>query len=106
MSYDRYAKFKSNDGTVKNVPFIKIPRRSSDAFETYERGKSRLDLLSYKYYNDANFGWLILQANPQLNEMEFSNFKPVKIRIPLPLQQVLIQYENDIENYKKLYSID
>ena len=68
MSYDRYAKFKSN-GTVQSVPFIKIPKRSTDAYDVYVKDQSRLDLLSYKYYGDANFGWLILQANPDMKDM-------------------------------------
>lgn len=106
MSYDRYSKFKTNEGTVRSVPFVKIPKHTTDAYEDYIKGQSRLDLISHKYYGDANYGWLILQANPSMNEMEFSNTKTIRIRIPLPLKQVLIQYENDIENYKKLYCID
>lgn len=105
MSYDRYKKFKYN-GVVKNVPFIKIPIRNTDAYEYYTREWSRLDLLSYKYYGDANYGWLILQANPEYASAEFELNDGVLLRIPLPLEQVLLQYDNDIDNYKKLYSVD
>ena len=63
MNYSRYKSFVSN-GSYKNVPFIGIPVRGTDCYTYYEVGKTRLDLLSYQYYNDPNFGWLILQANP------------------------------------------
>ena len=62
--YDRYSKFRQN-GTILHVPFIPIPVRSTDYYTYYEVGKTRLDLVSYQYYGDANYDWLILQANPE-----------------------------------------
>ena len=59
MSYDRYNKLRIN-GTVKEVPFIKIPVRSTDYYTNYIAGKTRLDILSFEYYNDPNYGWLIM----------------------------------------------
>lgn len=104
MGYDRYKKFNS-DGVVSDVPFVKIPKRDTDAYEVYRKNFTRLDLLSNKYYGDANFGWLILQANPTVPSMEFLISDGTELRIPLPLEQVLIQYENDIDNYRLLYSM-
>ena len=66
-------------------------------------GETRLDLLSYQYYSDPNYGWLILQANPTIGNMEFEIQDGERIRIPLPLDQVLIQYDTDIDKYNKYY---
>ena len=53
MDYDRYSKFRVNGGT-QFVPFIPIPVKDTDYYEIYEKGKTRLDLLSYQYYGDAD----------------------------------------------------
>ena len=95
-SYSRYKSFTGSDGTINIVPFIKIPVKSSDKYTYWEAGKSRLDLLSYRYYNDAGYGWLILQANPELPSMQFLIDDGTKIRIPYPLETTIVQYENDI----------
>jgi len=58
MKYSRYKNFIVNGAYLK-VPFIKIPENASDCYVYYEAGKTRLDLLSYQYYNDPNYGWLI-----------------------------------------------
>ena len=66
----------------------------------YEKGKTRLDLLSYQYYGDADFAWLIMQANPQYGSIEFLIPDKVQIRIPYPLGTTLVKYEDDIDEYK------
>lgn len=105
MPFSRYDKFIEN-GTMKLVPFISIPEKESDCFEYYQRGVTRFDLLSYKYYNDPNYGWLILQANPELPPYEFSIKNNTRIRIPYPLESTLIQYKDDIDTYDKLYGLN
>ena len=105
MNYNRYNSFTLN-GSYKKVPFIEIPVRGTDCYAYYEVGKTRLDLLSYQYYNDPNFGWLILQANPSLGSLEYKIDSGAKIRIPYPLEQVLQGYEDDITNYVKLYGLN
>jgi hypothetical protein len=65
----------------------------------------RMDLLSYQYYNDPNFGWLILQANPQYGSLEYMIEDGVKLRIPYPLDTALQGYENEINKYDKLYGL-
>ena len=96
-SYSRYKSFIGGDGTVAIVPFIRIPVKSTDKYTYWESGMSRLDLLSYRYYNDANYGWLILQANPTLPSIEFLIEDGEKIRIPYPLESTIVQDENDIK---------
>lgn len=100
MAYDRYDKFRMN-GEVTLPPFIPIPVRESDYYEIYEKGVTRLDILSYRYYKDPDYGWLILQANPQFGSLEFLIPDNEQIRIPYPLSEVLTKYAEDIENYKK-----
>ena len=102
MSYNRYNNFVEN-GTMHLVPFIKIPKKNTDYYEYYELGKSRLDLLSYKYYNDPNYDWLILQANPEYGSLEFNIPNKSLLRIPYPLESTMSQYYADVEKYKELY---
>ena len=90
--YDRYQKFRVN-GTVKPVPFIKIPKSSSDVYITFDKSTMRFDNLSYKYYGDPDYGWLILQANPQLGGYEFAIKNGETLRIAYPLSSALNRYE-------------
>lgn len=99
--YNRYNRFME-DGKCKIVPYINIPYQTTDLIVTYDKSKMRMDMLSYKYYGDANYGWLIMLANPQYGSMEFSIPDMVDLRIPYPLQMALNRYESGIEEYKKI----
>ena len=105
MKYNRYKNFIVN-GTYLKVPFIKVPESNTDCFVYYEPGKTRLDLLSYQYYNDPNFGWLILQANPQYGSLEYLLDSNIKLRIPYPLENAIQRYEDEIKKYDKLYGLE
>lgn len=102
MSYNRYTKF-INNGTIELVPFIQIDKMPTDYYVYYKHNKTRLDILSYEYYNDANYGWLIMQANPQFGSLEFKIPNNALLRIPYPLESALMNYEKNVENYKQLY---
>lgn len=102
MTYDRYSQFRG-DGYIDIVPFGKIPEKSSDSFEVYKKNETRLDIISYNYYNDANYGWLILQANPQYGSMEHEIPDGATLRIPYPLAETLSDYRKSIDTYNKLY---
>lgn len=104
MSYDRYSKFRGN-GTIGVVPFIPIREKSSDLYDYYKEGETRLDLLSYQYYDDPNYDWLIMQANPQYGSLEYKIPDGSRLRIPYPLDTTIIQYNNDVDAYKTLYGI-
>lgn len=104
MAFSRYKKFVEN-GNHKIVPFIKIKQRPTDFYVIYDRSKMRMDTLSYKYYKDPNYGWLIMQANPSYGSLEFNILDGKQLRIPYPLNDVLKQYEDDIDAYEKLYGI-
>ena len=105
-SYNRYKSFITGSGDIKNVPFIKIPKRPSDRYAYWDKYNSRMDLLSYRYYNDPGYGWLILQANPHLPSLEYMIDNGEQLRIPFPLDLVISQYENDINTYYKIESVD
>ena len=99
--YDRYKNFRGN-GEVGLVPFAKIDELSSDLYIVYDKSHMRLDLLSYRYYNDPDYGWLILQANPSVGSMEYSIPDGIVIRIPYPLETALQRYENSLAQYSKI----
>lgn len=98
-TYNRYKSFVTENGNMRIVPFIKIPKRNSDKYTYWDRYNSRMDLLSYQFYGDPNYGWLILQANPHLPSLEFLIPNGEKIRIPFPLEVSISQYESDIKSY-------
>lgn len=99
--YNRYEYF-INNGKYDIIPFIPIRENDSDIEDIYKLGETRLDLLSYKYYKDSGYEWVILQANPQLSSMEFENEDNTIIRIPYPIEDVLMYYEIDVKNYIEL----
>ena len=94
--YDRYSKFRVN-GNIRSIPFIEIPIDNTDVFINYDRSKDRMDSLSYKYYGDPDYGWLILLANPHVGGYEFLIPNGAELRIPYPLVTALNRYEKKIE---------
>lgn len=105
MGYDRYKRFRVN-GQVSVPCGVKIAPKSTDMFETYQRGSSRLDLISYDYYGDPSYGWLILMANPELPSMEFEIPNGTILRIPYPLDITLENFNRQIDRQETLYGIN
>lgn len=101
-TFDRYSQFKNGD-KIDIVSFGEIPVKDTDKFITYEKGKTRLDLVSYQYYGSSSYAWLILQANPQYGSLEFRIPDGVELRIPYPLNVSISDYQKSIENNKKYY---
>ena len=99
-NFDRYSKFRQGN-VVGFVPFAKVPVKKTDIKIIFEKGLMRLDQLSYQYYNDADYAWLILQANPQYGALEFNIPDKVELRIPYPLDVSLTDYQKSIEDYNK-----
>jgi hypothetical protein len=104
-NYRRYTKF-TKEGKSLIVPFIPIPHRDTDYYEIYEIGKTRLDILSNKFYTSPDYAWLIMQANPHLGSLEYLIQAGSEIRIPYPLDVVLSQYDSDIVEYDNMYGIE
>jgi hypothetical protein len=94
--YNRYSKVSKEGQVFERVPFAKIPITECDVYVTFDKSKMRMDMLSYKYYGDPNYGWLILQANPQYKGFEFSIPNGVELRIPYPLENAIGRYESSL----------
>ena len=95
--YDRYKVLRS-DGKSTLFPNIKIIEQSTDLYIVFNKNTMRFDNLSYKYYGDPDYAWLILMANPQYGSMEYSIEDGVTLRIPYPLQTAINRYESAIQN--------
>lgn len=98
--FDRYAQMK-RDGKMGIVPFGEIPVKNTDIKIIFRKGEARLDQLSHQYYNNPDFAWLIMQANPQYGSLEYNIPDNVELRIPYPLDVTLTDYQKSIENYYK-----
>lgn len=98
--FDRYEQFRK-DGKIDIVPFGEIPVKDSDFYEVYEKGKTRLDQVSYKYYNSSDYAWLIMQANPEYGSIEYRIPDGVTLRIPFPLGTSIQDYQDSIDAYLK-----
>jgi hypothetical protein len=105
MSYDRYTQFRKGN-EIEIVPFGKVPKSGGDIYEIYIKGETRLDKLSYEYYNSPDYAWLILQANPQYGSLEFLIPDGAEVRIPFPLDVALEGYDGAIREYDRLYGIE
>jgi len=99
QDYDRYEILKNSDGTINSAPFVNIPVDSNDKFEAWREGYSRMDILAFKYYNNPFYDFLIMYANPQYIS-EFDIPDGTIIRIPFPLDRVVLLYENTLTNIK------
>lgn len=102
--FDRYDKFKIN-GSVKTVPGIYLDPKPTDKTVVYNQGDTRLDRLSQEFYNNPFHGFLILAANPQYGGLEFYIPDGEIIRVPFPFQASIEEYNNKINEYRRLYGI-
>jgi len=101
-TFDRYSQFR-NGNQIDIVSYGEIPEKDSDKFIIYEKGKTRLDIVSYEYYGSSSYAWLIMQANPQYGALEFRIPDGVELRIPYPLNVSLSDYQKSINKQKKYY---
>jgi hypothetical protein len=98
----RYNEF-IKDGKFDYVPFIPILKQSSDYQVIFDSQRMRMDTLSYQYYNNPNYGWVILQANPEYGSLEFDIPNGALLRIPYPIENVLVAYKESIKKYRQIY---
>lgn len=101
-TFDRYAQFRNGD-KIDMVLFGEIPEKNTDKYYIYEKGKTRLDQVSYEFYGSSDYAWLILQANAKYGSLEFNIPDGVELRIPYPLNVSLSDYQKSIEKNKKYY---
>jgi hypothetical protein len=100
--YNRYNDFLIN-GQQTVVPFVYLPRKTSDKNYVYKVARSRLDKVSQEFYGTPYFGWLILQANPEFGGLETNIYDGAILTIPYPLLTSLQDYKGALENYFYYY---
>lgn len=96
--YNRYKSFFI-DGESNVVPFVKLPKKTSDIQYQYRKNITRLDKLSQEYYGSPYYSWLIMLANPKYGGLEWNIPDKALITIPYPLVNSLQDYENELNNY-------
>lgn len=101
-TYDRYRLFR-NEGKIGIVPTVQLSKKSTDYYEIYKQGVTRLDIISHTYYGNPNYDWLIMMANPEYGSMEFNIPNNAQIRIPYPLDMTIQEYEARIKKHFDLY---
>jgi hypothetical protein len=100
--YNRYAALALQT-EIGFFPDIKLEAKSTDKFEIYQMGKSRMDKLSESFYGEAWWGFLILMANPELPGLEYLIPNETPIRIPFPLEATVKELKDKIEEKKRYY---
>lgn len=100
QDYDRYEIMKNTDGSIDWLPFVPISQSDSDLSEVWVQGRSRLDKLALRYYNNPFFDFFILYANPQYVD-QFDIPDGTLIRIPFPIDRVKLEYETFLRKFKE-----
>lgn len=103
MKYKEYNRYEllNNNNNYEKLPYINIPNNDSDKYVNWILGKSRMDILSYDYYGNPLYDFIILYGNGEyLSEFDIPDGEI--IRIPFPLEKALNDYINELE--KKLKS--
>lgn len=98
-TYNRYEIFINDNGNIDQLPFIQIPVSSTDKYEIWNEGRSRMDKLSQKYYNDPFYDFFILFGNPEyLSEFDIPD--GTLVRIPFPLERAKSVYESGLQKIR------
>jgi hypothetical protein len=87
-----------DDNTFATLPFFKIPISDTDEYVLWTVG-SRLDTISFRYYNNAALGKFILLANPMYlteADIEIGDI----LRIPYPKENIFGFIREKIAQYK------
>jgi len=96
--YNRYKDFLIN-GRQTVVPFVKIESKPTDKRFIYRADRSRLDKISFEFYDSPYFGWLILAANPQFGGLESNIDDGSVLFIPYPLVDSLQDYKRALDRH-------
>ena len=90
----RYKKvFNAQSATDTIKPVGKIKERETDLYITYNAA-DRLDMISYRVYDDPQYWWVILAANGY--QLEFDIEDGEILRIPAPLSDVLADIRKNL----------
>jgi hypothetical protein len=101
--YNRYKRLFTDEKMV-SPPFVKLDEKSTDTMIIYNIGKSRLDKISQEYYGSPYYSWLILVANPEYLGLEWNINDGDAVRVPLPLDTTLVEYERKLNQRLNFYN--
>ncbi len=96
---DRYKFYRDENRVVRWQPYFSIPVKPTDRYITYKPSVSRLDNISYKYYKNPNYGYIIMMANVDKFSNETDLVVDTEIRIPYPIEDILTYLNNKNNNY-------
>ena len=77
----------------KGKSYPNIPVSESDAY-VITSSEDRLDLLAYRYYNDATLWWVIAMANNNSTKGLMYPEPGTQLRIPTDLNAVMALFNN------------
>ena len=100
--YNRYQRLNTIDQII-SPPFIKLDEKQTDDMIIYDLNKTRLDKVSQEYYGSPYYGWLILMANPEYRGLEWNITDGQAIRVPLPLEDTIREYETKLNQRLNYY---
>lgn len=88
--YDNKTILKTSYGKpyIKGKMYPNIPLSETDIYVITTIG-DRLDLLSYQYYKDVNYWWVISAANNNITKGSLFPIPGTQLRIPTNLNNVL-----------------
>lgn len=100
--YNRYRKLNTDDKII-SPPYVALTPKETDNMIVYDKNKTRLDKVSQNYYDAPYYGWLILLANPEFGGEEWNILDGQTVRIPLPLDESLKEYERKLRQRLDYY---
>lgn len=86
MAINFYQYLRDGDKQL-NMPPISISKRDTDKRIIYDKKKNRLDRIAGDYYQEEEYGKIILWANPEYF-IEFDIPDRTVIRVPFPINEV------------------
>jgi hypothetical protein len=78
----------------KNIIYPEIPLSEDDIYLIIDIG-DRLDIISKDYYKDDTLYWILLSANPTVDQSSLFPEPGTQLRVPMNLDSIL-------SNFKKI----
>jgi hypothetical protein len=72
----------------KNIIYPEIPLSENDIYLITDIG-DRLDIISRDYYKDESLYWILLSANPTLNQSSLFPEPGVQLRVPTDVDEII-----------------
>jgi hypothetical protein len=95
MAINRYRQIISPQRKMQMMPGITISKRETDKYIMYNSMKMRYDTIAAELYGDDLYSWVISLGNPEYF-IEFDIPNNTVIRVPFPLNDVLVEYEQKV----------